>query len=82
MSLLVSSGRNRTEVEEIAQRLKGCFDQPFELETCMLRGSASIGAALYPDDSDTKDGLLHAADAAMYRKKRERQGANQALRRG
>jgi diguanylate cyclase (GGDEF)-like protein len=79
---LVSSVRNRTEVEEIAQRLKGCFDQPFELETCMLRGSASIGAALYPDDSDTKDGLLHAADAAMYRKKRERQGANQALRRG
>lgn len=79
---LVSSVRNRAEVEEIAERLKHCFDQPFDLESCNLKGSASIGAAVYPDDADTKDGLLHAADAAMYRKKRERQGANQALRRG
>ena len=75
---LVSAVRNRSEVEEIAQRLKSCFDQPFDLEVCMLQGSASIGIAVYPDDADTKDGLLHSADAAMYRKKRERQGANQA----
>lgn len=75
---LVSAVRNRSEVEEIAQRLKSCFDQPFDLEVCMLQGSASIGIAVYPDDADTKDGLLHSADAAMYRKKRERQGANHA----
>jgi diguanylate cyclase (GGDEF)-like protein len=66
---LVSAVRNRTEVEEIAQRLKRCFDQPFELESCVLQGSASIGIALYPDDADTKDGLLRAADAAMYKMK-------------
>jgi diguanylate cyclase (GGDEF)-like protein len=66
---LVSAVRNRTEVEEIAQRLQRCFDQPFDMESCVLQGSASIGCAIYPDDSDTKDGLLHAADAAMYKKK-------------
>jgi diguanylate cyclase (GGDEF)-like protein len=72
---LVSAVRNRNEVEEIAQRLKNCFDQPFDLESCTLQGSASIGTALYPDDADTKDGLLHAADAAMYKKKHARYGA-------
>jgi diguanylate cyclase (GGDEF)-like protein len=66
---LVSSVRNKAEVEEIALRLQRCFDQPFDMESCVLQGSASIGSAVYPDDSDTKDGLLHAADAAMYKKK-------------
>jgi diguanylate cyclase (GGDEF)-like protein len=75
---LVSAVRNRTEVEEIAERLKRCFDQSFDLGTCVLQGSASIGIAVYPDDADTKDGLLRAADGAMYRKKRERQGASRA----
>jgi diguanylate cyclase (GGDEF)-like protein len=72
---LVSAVRNRPEVEEIAQRLKRCFDQPFDMETCVLQGSASIGIALYPDDADTKDGLLLAADSAMYRKKHARNSA-------
>lgn len=29
--------------------------------------SASIGQALFPDDGDNEDALIHAADAAMYR---------------
>lgn len=36
---------------------------------------ASIGAAIYPDDADTLDGILDAADAEMYRVKREKLGA-------
>ena len=34
------------------------------------RISASIGLATLPDAADTAEGLLHAADAAMYRRKR------------
>jgi diguanylate cyclase (GGDEF)-like protein len=60
---LVSS---RARVEEIALRLEHCFNEPFVLEGHTLRGAASFGIALYPEDSSTGDGLLNAADAAMY----------------
>jgi diguanylate cyclase (GGDEF)-like protein len=63
---LVPVLHNRTDVEEIASRLERCFDELFEVENHLLRGSASIGIALYPDDAATKDSLLNAADAAMY----------------
>jgi diguanylate cyclase (GGDEF)-like protein len=57
---------SRAQVEEIALRLERCFDEPFAVEGYLLRGSASVGAALYPEDGVTKDSLLSAADAAMY----------------
>jgi diguanylate cyclase (GGDEF)-like protein len=66
---LLPAVRNRTEVEEIAQRLERCFDALFVLEELELRGSASVGIAIYPEDATTRDDLLSAADAAMYRAK-------------
>jgi len=69
---LVSVVRGRTDVEEIAQRLERCFDAPFAMEGYVLRGSASVGFALYPTDGTTSDGLLKAADAAMYVAKNSR----------
>jgi diguanylate cyclase (GGDEF)-like protein len=58
--------RTRAKIEEIAQRVEHCFDEPFAIEGHTLRGSASIGIALYPENGATKDELLNAADAAMY----------------
>ena len=66
---LVPAARNRAEVEEIAQRLERCFDEPFEVEGHVLHGSASVGIALYPEDGATRDSVLNAADAAMYEAK-------------
>jgi diguanylate cyclase (GGDEF)-like protein len=63
---LITVVRNRAGAEEIAQRLEHCFDEPISLEGYVLRGSASVGIALYPEDGATKDSLLSAADAAMY----------------
>jgi diguanylate cyclase (GGDEF)-like protein len=63
---LVPIARNRADVEEIAARLEQCFALPFVVEGHALRGSASLGVALYPEDGTTKDSLLSAADAAMY----------------
>jgi len=65
-AVLLPVVRNRARVEEIAQRLEACFDAPMILEGHKLQGSASFGIALYPEDSATGDGLLSAADAAMY----------------
>jgi diguanylate cyclase (GGDEF)-like protein len=63
---LVPVVRSRADVEEIALRLERCFDGPFDVEGNILHGSASVGIALYPQDANTKDSLLNAADAAMY----------------
>jgi diguanylate cyclase (GGDEF)-like protein len=63
--------RNRADAEEIAHRLERCFDDPFALGGHLLHGSASVGVALYPVDATTIDGLLSAADAAMYKVKKK-----------
>jgi diguanylate cyclase (GGDEF)-like protein len=63
---LVPVVRSRAAIEEIAQRLERCFDAPFAVEGYVLRGGASVGVALYPDDGTSSDSLLSAADAAMY----------------
>lgn len=72
---LVSVARGSADVEEIAQRLERCFDAPFALQGHVLRGSASVGLAIYPVDGATSDSLLTAADAAMYRAKNNRRAA-------
>lgn len=63
---LVPVVRSRAAIEEIAQRLERSFDAPFAVEGYVLRGGASVGVALYPEDGTTADSLLSAADAAMY----------------
>ncbi|MBS1804854.1 MAG: diguanylate cyclase [Acidobacteria bacterium] len=63
---LVPVVRSRAALEEVAQRLERCFDAPFAVEGRVLRGSASVGIALYPEDGSTADSLLSSADAAMY----------------
>lgn len=63
---LVPIVRSRAAIEEIAQRLERCFDAPFAVEGYVLRGGASVGVALYPEDGTSADSLLSAADAAMY----------------
>jgi len=68
-AVLVPKVRSRAEVAEIAQRLDHCFDEPFAAEEFVLKGSASVGFALYPEDGTTKDSLLSTADSAMYAEK-------------
>jgi diguanylate cyclase (GGDEF)-like protein len=67
---LVAVVRSRADVEDIAHRLVRCFDDPFVIEGYTIEGAASLGIALYPDDADSKDSLLSAADTAMYTAKR------------
>jgi diguanylate cyclase (GGDEF)-like protein len=71
-AVLLPTVHNRAGVKEISMRLEHCFDSPFALEGNILKGSASFGIALYPEDSSTGEGLLSAADAAMYAVKKEK----------
>jgi diguanylate cyclase (GGDEF)-like protein len=76
---LVSVARSRAGVEEIALRLERCFDSPFFVEGYELHGAASLGIALYPEDGATKDGLLNAADTAMYAVKNKKRQLAESL---
>jgi len=78
-AIVVPSVRNRTGVEEIALRLERCFDEPFAAEGFEIHGSASVGIALYPADASNRDGLLGAADTAMYAAKNARRKLAQML---
>ncbi|MDR3792765.1 MAG: GGDEF domain-containing protein, partial [Terracidiphilus sp.] len=69
---LVPVVHTRSDVDEIARRLEHCFDEPFKVQDHVLHGTASIGIAIYPDDAVYNDGLLSAADAAMYLAKHSR----------
>lgn len=77
-AVLVSRVRNRAAVEEIAVRLECCFHEPFKGDNYELKGSASVGIALYPEDANSADSLLRAADAAMYAAKYTRPGRSRA----
>jgi diguanylate cyclase (GGDEF)-like protein len=69
---LIPEVHNRADVEEIALRLERCFSEPFSVDGHSLRGTASIGVALYPEDGTNRDALFNAADAAMYAVKHTR----------
>jgi diguanylate cyclase (GGDEF)-like protein len=73
-AVLVPVVHSRDEVEEIATRLELCFHEPFVKDECVIHGSASLGIALYPEDAETLEALLSAADASMYVEKFTRMG--------
>lgn len=50
----------------VARRILDSLAQPLRFEHYVTTTSASIGIALYPDDSEDLDSLIQHADAAMY----------------
>jgi diguanylate cyclase (GGDEF)-like protein len=69
---MVSLHNGRFDLDRIITRLESCFMEPFIIEGHPIQGSASIGFALYPEHGATKDSLLNAADAAMYKIKNDK----------
>ncbi|MDR7308664.1 EAL domain-containing protein [Rhodoferax saidenbachensis] len=63
------------ECERSTQRLLKAIAEPVLVGEQSIMLSASIGIALYPDDTDDADSLLRRADEAMYTAKRT--GRNQ-----
>ena len=58
----------------VAQRLRDALVRPIDIEGVARFIGVSVGAALCPAHGRTAADLLRAADAAMYRAKRTRQG--------
>jgi diguanylate cyclase (GGDEF)-like protein len=69
---LVTLPRGRPDLDRILSRLEQCFMTPFHIEGITLHGEASFGVAIFPQDGETRDRLLIAADAAMYEAKKQK----------
>ena len=62
------------EAAQVAERLVASLAEPFHLSDLPVRVAASCGVATAPEHGQSADTLLHRADVAMYRAKRERLG--------
>ncbi|MBH0072721.1 EAL domain-containing protein [Pseudoalteromonas sp. NZS127] len=56
-------------VASLAEKILNNLNTPFQLESAEVGVTASIGAAIYPDDGLDSETLLKHADIAMYRSK-------------
>lgn len=77
---LIPAIRSRREAEEVVQRIERCFDADFVIENYRMRGAASIGLAVAPEDGMDKDELQRAADMAMYLRKEQKRQNESGMR--
>ncbi|HLX23172.1 MAG TPA: GGDEF domain-containing protein [Usitatibacter sp.] len=61
----------------VAEKLRETLAEPYPLEAGTGRMTASVGVSLFPEHGGDPESLLRAADAALYRAKRE--GKNRTL---
>src|ERR1035438_4417524 len=59
---VVSLVNGRMDLAPIVGRLESCFAEPFLVEGHRLKGWASLGVAVYPEDGTTREALMTAAD--------------------
>ncbi len=57
---------DEAEAAHVAERVLTSFEQPFVVGGRELTIATTLGIALFPDDGETVDALLRAADGAMY----------------
>ena len=57
------------QAEQVAEKLLGAFNEPFQLDGHLHHTSPSIGVALFDKDMKDIDELLKRADLAMYQAK-------------
>lgn len=67
--VLLPKINNKDEPTQIMNKLAAAVAQPFKLDNITLNISASLGIAIYPQDTKSALGLLQHADKAMYRHK-------------
>jgi diguanylate cyclase (GGDEF)-like protein len=55
----------------VAEKVREALSEPYPLEQAVAHLSTSIGVGMYPDHGADSESLQRAADAALYRAKRE-----------
>jgi diguanylate cyclase (GGDEF)-like protein len=68
-TVLLEDVKSSDEVAACANRIVSTLQQPLTVDGRLLTTSASVGASLYPDHAADAEGLLRAADVALFRAK-------------
>jgi diguanylate cyclase (GGDEF)-like protein len=59
------------DITAVARKIIQAFDMPFMLDGQEIHSSTSLGIALFPEDGDDAQTLLHHADTALYHAKEQ-----------
>ncbi|MEL0646165.1 bifunctional diguanylate cyclase/phosphodiesterase [Pseudoalteromonas agarivorans] len=73
-SIFIESSDESDKVVEIAKHVLSELEKDFVLGNKIIKISASIGIAVYPESASTPQALLQLADVAMYRAKSDGKG--------
>src|SRR5258705_5651465 len=65
-TVLLEDVQSSDEVESRAAQIVATLQEPLIVDGRVLTTSASVGASLYPDHATDAEGLLRAADAALF----------------
>jgi diguanylate cyclase (GGDEF)-like protein len=68
-AVLLTTGADEAGAQDVATRLLGLCDKPFEVGDFRFQIGASVGIAVAPEHGTDADTLLRRADSAMYRAK-------------
>jgi predicted signal transduction protein with EAL and GGDEF domain len=69
--VLLTGLSNDVNIINIANRILGCFDSPFNIKGHELFITTSIGISMFPFDGDSAEDLIKKADMSMYWAKEE-----------
>jgi diguanylate cyclase (GGDEF)-like protein len=68
-TVLLENVTSDAEVQRCAEHIVATLQQPLTVDGRVLITTASLGASLYPDHATDAEGLLRAADVALFRAK-------------
>jgi EAL domain-containing protein (putative c-di-GMP-specific phosphodiesterase class I) len=64
-----------TQAKAVGEKILSCLNQPYHLATHELRGSASIGIAIFNNQYKSQEDIIKHADIAMYQAKKSGRNA-------
>ena len=70
-AILLTRDPDEQVAASVAGRIVDRLRQPFTIEGKEVLIGGSVGIALFPEDADSYDDLMRAADEAMYEAKRD-----------
>lgn len=70
IAVVLDPVRHPGDAVVVAEKIRASLAEPFTESGQLIRISASIGIAVYPDHGEDRDQLIRRADGAMYRAKK------------